>query len=134
MFCVGVLTSGCWQVDHARTLKHQITLIIDFPDSSGNFKKHLPYTSGASSHISFALNFLPSHSVCLTVCLCMEQCNIKGHSILPYLCDTFAYSIQHRVKAIRFWYFLLLLCVCCVVFFSLTFLFLIPFCSKLVSK
>lgn len=38
MFSVYVPTRGCWQVDRARTLKHQISLIIDFPDSPGNLR------------------------------------------------------------------------------------------------
>lgn len=83
MFSVYVPTRGCWQVDHARTLKHQIAQIIDFPESPWNCKKHLPYMylSGTSTHMSFTLNFLPSPSVCLTVCQCMEVHKTKGYLI-----------------------------------------------------
>lgn len=81
MFRVYVPIIGCWQIVHAKTLNHQITLITDFLDSQGNFKKHLPhmYFLSESSHISFTPNVLPFSSVCLIVCQCTELCKKKGH-------------------------------------------------------
>lgn len=84
MFSVYVPTTGYWQVAHVKTLNHQITLITDFLDSQGNFKKHLPhmYFLSTSSHISFTPHVRPSPSVCLIVCQCVELCKKKGHFIL----------------------------------------------------